>query len=104
MKLKVFWKNIKFLEVEKINDMYYSKIIGNNVDKVIDDGYPVTFLINIKAMDSQLPKLIESRFPSIEYIEEKINKNEDIEKSIIDYINKTKCKRVTDYITIEIGE
>ena len=104
MKFKVFWKDIEFLEVDKINDVYYSRLIGENIDKVIDEGYPVTFLINIKVMDNELPKLIQSRLPSIEYIEEKISKKDDIEKAIIEYINNTKCRRVTDYLSMEIEE
>ena len=48
MIFKVFWKNIEFLEVEKVNDIYYSRLIVENVNKVLDEGYPITFLKNIK--------------------------------------------------------
>ena len=34
MIFKVFWKNIEFLEVEKVNDIYYSRLIVENVNKV----------------------------------------------------------------------
>ena len=74
MIFKVFWKNIEFLEVEKVNDIYYSRLIVENVNKVLDEGYPITFLKNIKVIDKKIPKLIENRIPSLAYIEEKINK------------------------------
>lgn len=102
MKFNVYWKNIKFLEVEKINNMYYSKVIGENMDKVEKEGFPITFLSSIKSMDGELPKIIQSRLPKIEYISEKIEDTSDVEKSIIEYINKTKCQRVTDFITMDI--
>lgn len=104
MKFKVYWKEIKFLEVEKINDIYYSSLIGENVEKVVEDGYPKTFIMNIKAMDDKLPKLIRNRIPSAEYMSEKIENKDDLEKSIVEYINKTKCRRVTDHISMEIEE
>ena len=45
MIFKVFWKNIEFLEVEKVNDIYYSRLIIENVNKVLDEGKDVTNLI-----------------------------------------------------------
>lgn len=104
MKFNVYWKEVKFLEVEKINDMYYSKLIGENVEKITQEGYPKTFITNIKAMDDKLPKLIRNRIPSIDYMSEKLEDTQDVEKAIIEYINTTKCKRVTDYISMDIEE
>lgn len=104
MKFKVYWKEIQFLEVEKINDTYYSKLFSENVEKVVEDGYPKTFIMNIKAMDDKLPKIIRNRLPSVDYMSEKIENTDDLEKSIVEYINKTKCRRVTDNISIEIEE
>lgn len=102
MIFKVFWKNIEFLEVEKVNDIYYSRLIIENVNKVLDEGYPITFLKNIKVIDKKIPKLIENRIPSLEYIEGVVNKKDNIEDMIIDYIEKTNCKRVTDYLSINV--
>ena len=80
MKFNVYWKDIKFLEVEKINNMYYSKVIGENIDKVENEGFPITFLSSIKSMDGELPKIIQSRLPKIEYISEKIEQSERLIK------------------------
>lgn len=104
MKFNVYWKEIKFLEVEKIDEMYYSTVIGKNISKIKKSGFPVTFISNIKSMDKELPKLIQSRLPKADYMGEKIKDTTNIEKAIIDYINQTKCKRVTDFISMEIEE
>ena len=102
MIFKVFWKNIEFLEVEKVNDIYYSRLIVENVNKVLDEGYPITFLKNIKVIDKKIPKLIENRIKSKDNIEKKKKKKDNIEDMIIDYIEKTNCKRVTDYLSINV--
>lgn len=102
MKIRVYWKDIKFLEVEKIDNKYFSRIITENYNKVNDDGCPIMFLDNIKVIDDELPNIIQSRLPKKESLLENVDKDCNLEKSIIEYINKTKCQRVTDYITLDI--
>ncbi|MBO5478017.1 MAG: hypothetical protein J6A15_09760 [Clostridia bacterium] len=104
MKYKVYWKEIKFLEIEKINDMYHSEIITENVDKVAELGYPKTFINDIKEVDKELPKIVSNRLPDVNYLNEKGYDTKDIEKAIGKYINDTKCRRITDYISIEVEE
>ena len=50
MKIRVYWKDIEFLEVEKKNELYFSKINVENYDKVVSQGCPVAFLDNIKVI------------------------------------------------------
>ena len=102
MKIRVCWKDIEFLVVEKKNELYFSKINVENYDKVVSQGCPVAFLDNIKVIDDELPNIIVNRLPRANFLIDKVNKDEDLEQSIIEYINKTKCKRVTDYITLDI--
>lgn len=104
MKYKVYWKEIKFLEIEKINEMYYSKIISENVDKVVELGYTKSFMNDIKEVDKKLPKIITNRLPNINYLNEKGYEIKDLEKAIIKYITDTKCIRITDYISVEVEE
>lgn len=96
MKIIVLWKKIKILEVEKIEDRYFSKIIVDNYLKIKDEGFPLTLLNNIKVIDEKLPNIIKDRLPEIE--------DYNLDFKIAQYIKKTKCKRVTDYITLDIEE
>lgn len=102
MKIKVYWKEIIFLEVEKIDNKYFSKIITSNYNTVKEQGCPVMFLNNIKVIDEALPNIIKSRLPKISNLLENLKKDNDIESEIVEYINKTKCERATDYITLSI--
>lgn len=103
MKIRVYWKDIEFLEVEKVEDKYFSMIIMENYKKVKEEGCPVMFVENIKIVDDKLPHIIQSRLPKTTNLISKLGDgNKDIESSIIEYINKTKCKRATDYITLDI--
>lgn len=104
MIIKVYWKNVLFLEIEKIDEKYFSKIIGKNYNIVKSQGCPLVFFEDIKVIDDMLPKIIKDRLPKIENLMENYKKDVDIEKSIFEYINQTKCERATDYITIEIAE
>lgn len=104
MKYKVYWKKIKFLEIEEIKGIYYSKLITENIDKVIELGYPKTFINDIKEVEKELPKIVSNRLPDINYLNEKGYDTSNLEKAIIQYINDTKCRRITDYITIEVEE
>lgn len=104
MKYKVYWKKIKFLEIEEIKGIYYSKLITENIDKVIELGYPKTFINDIKEVEKELPKIVSNRLPDINYLNEKGYDTSNLEKTIIKYINDTKCRRITDYITVEVEE
>ena len=104
MKFIVYWKEIPFLKVKKLNNVYYSHILAENIEKIKEEGYPITFITNIKAMDHKLPKLIQNRLPSIEYMCSQLEDTTNTEQAIIEYINKTKCERVTDFLSLEIEE
>lgn len=103
MKFSVYWKDIKFLEVEKKDEKYYSKILYENVSKIKEDGFPVIFINNISEVSNSLPKIIEKRLPSKEQMQ-LIIKNEFLQDDnlIFEYIKETKCERVTDYITVNV--
>lgn len=102
MKIKVYWKETLFLEVEKVDDKYFSNVVASNYNMVKEQGCPVMFLSNIKAIDDTLPSIIQNRLPKISNLLENLNKDSNIEDEILDYINKTKCERATDYITLSI--
>ncbi len=102
MKIKVYWKEIIFLEVEKLGSKYFSKIITSNYNIVKEQGCPMVFLNNIKAIDDTLPNIIKSRLPKISNLLQNVDNSNNTEDGILDYINKTKCERTTDYITLTI--
>ncbi len=102
MKIKVYWKETEFLEVEKKEDKYFSRVVASNYNIVKEQGCPVMFLNNIKAIDDTLPKIIQSRLPKISNLLENLKKDSNMEDEILEYINKTRCERATDYITLDI--
>ena len=104
MKITVYWKETQFLEVEKVDEYYFSKILPENYLKVKEDGCPIIFLDKVKIVDNKLPNIIKNRLPKTEYLLKNVDKESDIESGIIEYINRTKCKRVTDYITLDIEQ
>ena len=80
MKFKGFWKDIEFLEVDKINDVYYSRLIGENIDKVIDEGYPLASIQIISSLN---------KFKSELTLEEEKRTMDVEQKDIFDFLLNT---------------
>ena len=89
-------------KIEKINKKkYISTLVIENIAKAEEDGFPTALLQNIKLIDNKMPNIILDRIPSAEYLSTVITDTKNVEKSILEYINKTRCERVTDFITLE---
>ena len=94
MIFKVFWKETEFLRVERVEELYYTKVITENIKEVEAEGFPRTFIMNIKVVEEKLPSIILNRIPS----------DKRDESDMIDYINSTNCKRVTDFLSVKIED
>lgn len=105
MKIKVFWKDINIMDIVKTNKAYITSINHNNFVKANEQGMPLTLFLNYNLVSSELPSFVKNRLPTPKIISKEINKNNlDSNISIIDYINKTKCKCATDKFEMIIEE
>ncbi len=101
MQITLYWKDLEIIEVRKIKEnKYVSTLSIENITKAEEDGFPVALIQNVKLIDNKMPNIILDRIPSAEYLSSVLKDTENVEKSILEYINKTRCKRVTDYITL----
>lgn len=105
MIIKVFWKNINIMDIIKENKVYITNINYKNFIKANEEGMPVALFLNHNIVSLELPNFVKDRLPTPKIISEEINKNGlDNDISIIDYINKTKCKCATDNFEMTIEE
>lgn len=103
MVITVKWDNIDILVITKRHNMYVTSIVTENIDKVIKAGMAMTLISNVKVISKELSSIIVNRLPSIDVIKEEIELfSESLESNILEYINRTGCKRVTDKFSFEI--
>ncbi|CCY72201.1 unknown [Clostridium sp. CAG:921] len=101
MKIKIFWKDINIINVIRKNNVYISSLDYENFIKANKLGMPISLFFNYEMISTELPTFIKDRLPTPKIISNQINENKvSSDISIIDYINKTRCKCVTDKIEI----
>ena len=105
MVITVKWDNIDILVITKKHNLYISSIVTENIDKVIETGMAMTLISNVKIISKELPKIITDRLPSIDAIKKEIKiVSENLESNILEYINRTGCRYVTDKFSFVIEE
>lgn len=107
MNINVLWNDVEVLNIEKINGLYISHVFTENLVKAQKTGFPMYFLKQICTVSDELPVIVKNRIYNIKNIREKIAGNidlsdEEIERSIYEYINTTGCRRPTDKFSIKI--
>ncbi len=107
MNINVLWNNIEVLNIEKINGLYISHVFTENLVNAQKTGFPMYFLKQICTVSDELPVFVRNRIYNVKNVKEKIASNidlseEEIEKSICEYINSTGCRRPTDKFSIKI--
>lgn len=105
MVITVKWDNIDILVITKKHNMYISSIISENIDEVSRAGMPMFLISNINIISKELPNIILDRLPSIDMIKKEIEfVSENLESNILEYINRTGCKRATDKFSFYISK
>ncbi len=99
---KLYWDNLKILESKVVGDLYYNTIFTENIEVSRDKGLPLMYIKGIRAISDELPTVIQGRIPSTSYIRTIIKNIDNFEDELVEYINKTGCKRVTDYFSLEV--
>lgn len=104
MVITVKWDNIDILVITKKHNMYITSIVTENIEKVIELGMAITLISNVKVISKELPNIIANRLPNIDVIKKEINLvSENLESNILEYINRTGCKRATDKFSFNIS-
>lgn len=107
MTIDLFWDDIKVLNITKLENLYISRVYEENLNNVRKSGFPMYFLSEITLVSTELPAIIRKRLSNINNLKGQLKfknnpTNEDIEKGIFEYINKTECRRPTDKFSIKI--
>lgn len=103
MKMIISWNELNVIEVIRIENKYFSKILVDNIALAIKEGMPMISIANIKLVSKSLPQFILSRIPQ-KCVRDKYLKNISSYEgeNIINYINTTSCKLATDNFKISI--
>lgn len=105
MKIKVFWNNINIMDIIKENKIYITTLNHDNFIKANKDGMPLSLFLKYNLVSSELPSFVKDRLPTPKVISNEVErKGLDNNISIIDYINKTRCKCATDKFEMTIEE
>ena len=105
MKIKVFWDNVNIMDIVKTEKAYITSVNHDNFIQANKLGMPFSIFLNYNLVSSELPSFVKNRLPTPKIISKEIDRNNlDANISIIDYINKTKCKCATDKFEMIIEE
>lgn len=105
MKINVFWKSINIMNIIKEKKAYITDINYDNFVKANKEGMPLSIFLDYSIVSAELPDFVKSKLPTPKMISNEIDKiGSDKNVSIIDYINKTKCKCATDNFEITLEE
>lgn len=102
MTFNLFWNDELILKTKKTEFGFLNEVFAEALEKGSKEGLPVAFFANISAISDELPYMIKERIPNARFLERKIKDTDDLEKQMLEYINETKCARVTDRFTLTI--